>query len=302
MELGDKYSEEIEKIYDLHEPGPRIKATLVTVIYEPEKDDLRELLNSLDDQTVKRFETIIIDNGTDWPVKEMLQRHKSVTRYVVMKKNYGLTIGRNIGANMAQGDILIFLDDDGIPRKDFVEENLKAHRKYDIVALRGKIIPKGDDIFSRLAPHYDLGDEPHPYLIDTEGNSSFKKEYLLDIGGFNEELAGSGGHEGTEVTYRLVKNGVEKDRIIYYPKVIIYHDYISGFREYLTRKTLRQSEQKDLLIEQYPQLYEFAEDYEPPNIRSQTEPSERVKVLLIKLISHLILFLWSNLRKGKEEK
>lgn len=301
MELENKYSEMIEKIYDLHEPGPRVKATIITVIYEPDKDDLRELLNSLDDQTKERFETIIIDNGTDWAVRDMLLKHKSVSRYVDMKKNYGLTIGRNIGANIAEGDILIFLDDDGVPREDFVEEHLKAHRKYDIVALRGKIIPKGDDIFSRLAPHYDLGDEPHPYLIDTEGDSSFKKKYLLDIGGFTEELAGSGGHEGTEVTYRLVKNGIDKDRMIYYPKAIIYHDYISGFREYLLKKTLRQSEQKDLLMEQHPQLYEFAEDYEPHNIRSQTEPSERPKVLMIKLISHVILFLWSNLRKGKED-
>lgn len=297
MQLDQRYSDKIEKVYDLHGTRDEVRATIITVIYGPDREDFEKTLDSLDEQTEGDFETIMIDNGTSWPVKEMLEEHEHVSRYVLMKGNYGLTMGRNIGMYLSKGEVLIFLDDDGIPREDFVEEHLKAYEKYDIVALRGKIIPIGDDIFSRLAPHYDLGDEPHPYLIDTEGNSSFKKEKLMDIGGFNEDLAGSGGHEGTEVTYRLVKNGIEKDRMIYYPNAVIYHDYISGFREYIKRKTLRQSKQKDLLMEQHPQLYEFAESYEPHNLRTQTEPSERPKVLLIKLISHVILFLWSNLRE-----
>lgn len=301
MKSEDKYSEKIRSVNELHEPRKNIEASIVVVTYKPDKEEFKEVIDSLDDQTVSNFEIIVIDNGSQWEVGKLLQDCENVSRYIVMKENVGLTMGRNIGAKLSRGEIVIFLDDDGIPREDFVEEHLKGHRRYDIVALRGKIIPRSDDIFSRLAPNYNLGEEPHPFRIDAEGNSSFNKEQLLDVGGFNEKIAGSGGHEGNEITYRLIKSGISKEKIIYYPDAVIYHDYISGFIKYVKKKVIRHEKQDDLLLELHPDFPEIWDWYDSTEKNFNIEPEEEIKVFLIELVSRVIEFLYSNLRKGKKD-
>jgi len=296
MRSSDYYRKKMEDLKDIHSSSHNVKASIIVVTYEPDEDEISDLLDSLDNQTVGSFETIIVDNGSDPKIKDIVERSKTVSKHAVMKENYGLTIGRNVGISLSEGEILIFLDDDGVPRKDFVEEHIKGLEKNDAVALRGRIIPKSEDIFSRLAYHYDLGSESCPYIIDTEGNSSFVKKYLLDIGGFNENLSGSGGHEGVEVTYRLINSGIDKERIIYYPKAVIYHDYISGLDEFLRRKIIRQKKQENLLKKEHPELFEFEQKYESPGENPNLYPSDNVKLLLINIITYITLFLWTHLR------
>ncbi len=296
MESSDDHKKKIEVLKDLREPKEEVRASVIVVTYRAKEEELKELLDSLDHQTMEVFETIIVDNGSAPEIKDIIEQSKTVSKHAVMKENYGLTIGRNVGMKLAIGDILIFLDDDGVPRKDFVEEHIKGLKENDAVALRGRIIPQSEDIFSRLAYHYDLGGETRPYIIDTEGNSSFVKRYLSEMGGFNENLSGSGGHEGVEITYRLIKSGIDEDRIIYYPKAVIYHDYISGLKEFLQRKIIRQKEQENVLKKEHPDLFRFEQQYDSPDENPNLYPSDKAKLLLIEIVTYITSVLWTHLR------
>ena len=189
-------------------------------------------LDSLNKQTVSDFEIMIIDNNEKINIFPLIKNYP--INYIKLKKNYGLSLARNIGIKFAKGYIVIFLDDDAIPADDFIEQHIKAYQINDIIGLRGKAIPiNNKNIYNHFSYHYNYGNKPIPCYINLEGNSSFKKEELSDIGGFNPKLEGAGGYEGLELSYRILGKYRDKNKLIYYPDAIIYHEYSSNFIEFI---------------------------------------------------------------------
>ncbi len=235
---------------------PVTAATVIIVTYEREKPELLDTLNALGDQTVDSFETIVLDNGTDWDLESLLADIPEVTHYVEFTENYGVNVARNVGAKLAQGDLLIFLDDDGIPAPNFVEEHLSAHQTHDIVAARGKIRPKSATFYNRLATWYDLGNQTFPYLLDVEGNTSVDRDIYFEVSGFSEEIWG---HEGVELTNRLIKHS-GRERVIYYPDAVIYHDFVNDIAS-VVRKKARHRYYRRELEDSHPELFSLFGQY-----------------------------------------
>lgn len=251
------------------------ESSVVVVTYRISEPVLDETLDALSAQTATDFEVVIVDNGCDWAVEAVPNRSEPVSHYLRLDRNRGVTTARNIGARVSSGDMLLFLDDDGVPREDFVAQHRRCHREHDIVAARGRVLPKTDNAYNRFQSTYQLGDETIPYYISTEGNFSIDRETFLSHGGFDEQLEGRAGHEGLDLTYRLVHEGVPRRRIVYYPHAVIYHDYANGFREYVT-KTLGRKNATSMLRQKEPDLFEFARSYdtpgEPSTVRRRLNP------------------------------
>jgi GT2 family glycosyltransferase len=132
--------------------------------------------------------------------------------------------GRNLGAYFAQGDLLVFLDDDAIAAPGYVESIMLAWQIFDFSALRGRILPKSSLANQAVSGHYDLGPYPVPAALMTEGNMAIKKEVFLSVGGFDPLVFGG---EGTELSHRCIKVMPGKD-IYYWPGMLIFHDFARG--------------------------------------------------------------------------
>ncbi len=192
--------------------------SVVIVAYQT-KELLLDCLYSLDAQKNKNFEVIVVDNGGNESIEDTLKQ-KSVL-YIKTPTNVYLSEGRNIGAHFARGKYLAFLDDDAVVPEDYTASIIKAFATYDIVALRGKVVPKSKNKRNKKAGHYDLGEIAFPHTIDAEGNSAFVKEVYLQYKGMDPLLFG---HEGSEWSYRYFMK--EKQyKLIYWPETVIYHDY-----------------------------------------------------------------------------
>ena len=216
-------------------------------------------LDSLNKQTVSDFEIMIIDNNEKINIFPLIKNYP--INYIKLKKNYGLSLARNIGIKFAKGYIVIFLDDDAIPADDFIEQHIKAYQINDIIGLRGKAIPiNNKNIYNHFSYHYNYGNKPIPCYINLEGNSSFKKEELSDIGGFNPKLEGAGGYEGLELSYRILGKYRDKNKLIYYPDAIIYHEYSSNFIEFI-KKRLRHIKYSKYLKNNYKDIFKFKKNY-----------------------------------------
>jgi glycosyltransferase involved in cell wall biosynthesis len=80
----------------------------------------------------KNIELIIIDDGSPRPVEDALARLKEIPSVIslrlVKQKNSGIGATRNRGFREAQSDILLFLDDDILVKKETLKEIVKAHQ------------------------------------------------------------------------------------------------------------------------------------------------------------------------------
>ncbi len=233
-------------------------ASVIIVAYNPNMKLFEENIKSLKTDNTNSYEIIVIDNSDKPHLEKFIAKYDF--NYIKLKRNYGLTAGRNVGINYSKGQILIFLDDDAIPESNYINEHIKAHQENDIVALRGKCLPRTKSLYNHFAHHYDLGDQILPYYVNLEGNSSFNKRILADIGGFNIELKGAGGYEGIEVSKRIIEKLAKRNSIIYYPNAIIYHDYSKSLVHYL-KKQIRHENHIKYIMQNYPDFFDFYQSY-----------------------------------------
>jgi len=281
LKLDDKIIEVINT--DNKKVSP--EASVIIVTYNTNQKLLSQNLDSLKNQLNNKFEIIIVDNSDKKDVKSIVSSYS--LKYIKLNKNYGLSLARNIGIKFARGDIVIFLDDDAIPAKNFVKEHIRAHNECNILGLRGKSLPRTSTIYNYLVSHYDYGNQIIPSIINLEGNSSFKRDMLIEIGGFNPELLGAGGYEGLELTYRIIKKYEDKNKLIYYPNTVIYHDYSSNFIKYL-KKALRHAKYRNIIEAQFKDIFKFFREYHlsPKNSKRDVPGFPlRLKIAMIRKIT-----------------
>lgn len=290
--LPKKITKRIDKMVDLGRPKKKLSASVIIVTYNINQKEFEKTLSALESQARNDFEVIIVDNGNSWDVDKLAKSVGCVSYYLKLRENYGLNPARNIGASFAKGDILIFLDDDGIPAENFIEGHLEIYQKDDVMAARGKVLPKNEkSIMNKITGHYDLGDKPFPYYINTEGNSSIKRQLFLELEGVKESLTGAGGHEGAELSYRIAQKTGNKQSIYYNPQAIIYHDYSPNLKTYLKKQIRHKKHGQNLEMEK-PQLFEFVKSFNPPNLKSKRAKltvADRVKLRLIRLMKRIVL-------------
>jgi len=282
-------------------PKDSPKASVIIVTYNPDEKEFRECLEPLMRQTRQDFEILLLDNSDKNDAKHLLCELNLT--YIKLRKNYGLSLARNVGIRLSKGEFVIFLDDDARVPENWVEEHLKAHETHDIIGLRGKCLPKHPGFFNDLSTSYDMGDEIIPSHMDLEGNSSFRKQYLFEIGGYNPAFAKSGGAEGLELAYRLVSRYKDRNKLIYYPGAVIYHDSVSGYLEYM-RKRKRSIKHAAIAKQIFPDVFEFARSYPPPILRN-TSLAFRIKLKLLKLSFPIYDFLYAAalvLGRGERER
>lgn len=86
-------------------------------------DEVRDLLESLLNQSYKDFEVILVEDGSTLPCREVAETYASKgldVRYYY-KTNEGRSIARNHGIERSNGDYLIFFDSDCVIPADYFQ-------------------------------------------------------------------------------------------------------------------------------------------------------------------------------------
>lgn len=113
---------------------------LISVIipcYNAEKN-IDKTLSSLEDQTYKNFQVIIINDGstdkTDFIIKKYLSK-SSLNYEYICKENSGVSSSRNLGINISKGKYITFLDSDDIYNYKYIESlyNMLISKNVDTV-------------------------------------------------------------------------------------------------------------------------------------------------------------------------
>lgn len=91
--------------------------------------DLKRCIDSLVAQTYKNFEIIVADDNSTDGTKELVERYsiKYPVRFVIRKKK-GLVFARNLGWQIANGDIVTYVDDDIVASPTWLQEIVNTFR------------------------------------------------------------------------------------------------------------------------------------------------------------------------------
>jgi glycosyltransferase involved in cell wall biosynthesis len=272
--MTQSYDLYIDDYVEYHPQNLAPKISVVIVAYDTNQA-LIQCLESLQTQTFKSFETLVIDNGKNEAVLNLLPQFS--LRYFRLKENYRPSLARNVGIAHSRGRIVCLLDDDALAHSDYVQEHWNAHQQESILGVRGKIIPKTRSVYNKLALHYNLGDQVVPSYVDMENNASFPREVLLEVGGFNPEVFAG---EGAELSYRITKRYGNPASLIYWPGAVVYHDFSTGWKKYY-RKTLRGAKMQVYLGRLYPDFWDYVESYHPfPSVLYPAPDNFRQRVQL----------------------
>ena len=186
------------------------------------------------DQNYDNFEVIVVNGPSTDETKNLLKKYPF--KIIQQKKKGGLSAARNLGIGATKGEIIAFIDDDGIADKDWLDELTRLYTTEDIVSVGGKIAPvwlseKPKWYTDHLGSFLSLLDHSQnvkqivfpdcPYGC----NMSFRKSIFEEVGYFDVSLGrylskNLLSHDELDLYKRINEKGY---KTMYNPKAIVYH-------------------------------------------------------------------------------
>jgi glycosyltransferase involved in cell wall biosynthesis len=116
-----------------------IQISVITCTHNPRSDYLERVLDGLKGQTLPkdRWEFLLIDNGSRDKVAEGCDLRWHPNGRHVREEELGLTPARIRGIHEAQGDLLVFVDDDNVLDGSYLENALRIRDEYKHLGAYG---------------------------------------------------------------------------------------------------------------------------------------------------------------------
>ncbi|MBS3165708.1 glycosyltransferase [Candidatus Woesearchaeota archaeon] len=159
--------------------------SIIIPAYNEEKY-IEKTLQSIQDQTFKDYETIIVTNGCTDKTEEIVKKKLSDTiRHLSLPKP-NVCVARNAGALNAQGKILLFLDADTQLASDSLEK-IKEQFTSECSVASTKSLPDTLKLKYQLIHH--LKNAYNSFIYQgCSGVLVCRKDDFQNVGGYNPEI------------------------------------------------------------------------------------------------------------------
>jgi GT2 family glycosyltransferase len=107
-------------------------------------DELAACLGSLDQQTLKALEVIVVDHDSNPIQCDPLARRFPNTRFVATSENPGFAAGVNRGARLARGDYLFLLNPDAVADANVSETLARFLDDHPAIGAVGSLVRNAD--------------------------------------------------------------------------------------------------------------------------------------------------------------
>ena len=185
------------------------------------KDSLRKTLDGLARQTYPQasFEVVVVSDGSTDGTDEMLADYARTTPFTlrpITQPNGGPARARNTGIEAAQGEIVVFLDDDVEPVSEFLAVHAGHHAAQESAVVIGPMVPDPALVWQEppwIAWEHAMLEKQYTAWRSGEwngcgpnhfysGNASLRRTHLIAVGGFDEHFPRQ---EDVELAFRLQK-------------------------------------------------------------------------------------------------
>lgn len=203
-------------------------------------DEIRELLESLCQQTLKNFEVVIVEDGSDIKGEEEVNKFSDrLDVKYFFKKNGGQGFARNYGFERARGDYFIVLDSDVILPNHYLE-SIETHLNGNPLDAFGgpdaahpsfSIIQKS--ISNTMTSLFTTGGirgqkKRLSKFIPRSFNMGISKKVYQDLGGYVIPRLG----EDLEYSLRIIKAGYQTGLI---SEAFVYHKRRTNLRKFFNQ-------------------------------------------------------------------
>ena len=211
---------------------------IVPVFNRP--DEVDELLESLCSQTLKDFEVVIVEDGSQKPCKDVCDKYAGILDlHYYNKENSGPGQSRNYGVERAQGEYVIILDSDVVLPNGYlaaVNSQLSIVNSQFSIAFGGpdashpSFTPVQKAISYSMTSFFTTGgirggkaklDKFYPRSF----NMGIRRDVYLELGGFSKMRFG----EDIDFSYRIVEAGYQP-RL--FPDAWVWHKRRTDFRKF----------------------------------------------------------------------
>jgi len=218
----------------------------LVVVSRGRPDDLRRCLAGLEQLTYRPFEVVVVaDPGgiaaiADWTDDIKWAEYDQAN----------ISAARNIGARLAAGNIIAFIDDDAVPEPSWLDFLMPPFLEPQVSIAGGYVLERDGINFQyranqldNVANHVPLemtGDAPAVFeappggAIKTEGtNFAIRRKALVDLGGFDEAYRYY--LDETDLNMRLARVGA---RTAIVPLAQVHHGFAASERRTTHRRAL----------------------------------------------------------------
>lgn len=199
--------------------APTLSCVLLTMGTRPA--ELRRAITSVLEQDDADVEVVVVSNGADLP--ELPEGIKTV----LLPENVGIPAGRNHGVRACEGDVVLFLDDDGWYRSPDLARHVRERFAADpeLGALSFRIAdPDGGPDQRRHVPRLRVGDPRRSSVVTTflGGACAIRRSAFEAGGGLPGEFFYA--HEETDLAWRIMDAGFsieyDAEAVMYHPAVV----------------------------------------------------------------------------------
>jgi O-antigen biosynthesis protein len=216
---------------------------------------IRECLDAVHGLDYHDYEVIVVDDGSTDATGELV---RSYPVRVVSTENRGLSSARNTGLEVADGEIVAYLDSDAYPDPHWLKYMATVFMTTDFVGVGGpNLPPPGDGAIAECVAR-SPGGPAHVLITDTVAehipgcNMAFRRTALREVGGFDPRFRCAG--DDVDICWRLQDRGWH---LGFCPAAQVWHHRRNSVRTYW-RQQCGYGRAEALLEEKWPERYNGA--------------------------------------------
>lgn len=203
---------------------------------------LQRFLPSVTETNYPHFEIIVADNASNDETRSWIKKQYPNCKVVTFDKNYGYAGGNNKAVKYANGDILVFLNNDAKPDKNWLHHlktsfdnpsvsivqpkilSVESPEKFEYAGAAGGYIDKlgypfcRGRIFDTVEEDHGQYDTPENIFWASGAALAIRKDLFISMGGFDEDFEFH--MEEIDLCWRSLRKG---HQIVFQPKSVVFH-------------------------------------------------------------------------------